>query len=384
MNPPTRSRLGFRLLGRLGSLLAPMRLPGLLGVLLAGMAVSTAQAGTLVRFRTPLGDVVVELYDTEKPLTTSNFLRYVRSGRYSDMFAHRVVPGFVIQGGGFRVAHRGTASNAVEAVAEFANVSNEFDVGPRYRNLFGTLSMAKKGASTNRLATVRETNAAVAFTRFAGLRTNAITYTNAFPDVSTYDVYTERIVATNGTGPTQVWVVVRDGVTYSGGPHSASSQWFLSFGDNSANLDEQNGGFTVFGRVVGDTNVFRRLDTFQPIRRATNVVYPAGGAFNELPLLNYFEPMSLAQLFAGLLHVEITELPAPQAPLPDPGLPGVRLGGALPLAHSVEGAPALQGPWLTLTNFSGRAGDVPVYDPGGAGPLRLYRLKVPYSLPRPE
>ncbi|MFM7555828.1 MAG: peptidylprolyl isomerase [Verrucomicrobiota bacterium] len=179
-------------------------------------------------------------------------------------------------------------------------------------------------------------------------------------------------------------MVVRDGVTYSGGPHSASSQWFLSLGDNSANLDEQNGGFTVFGRVVGDTNVFRRLDTFQPIRRATNVVYPAGGAFNELPLLNYFEPLSLAQLFAGLLHVEITELPAPQAPVPDPGLPGVRLGGALPLAHSVEVAPALQGPWLTLTNFTGRAGDVPVSDPGGAGPLRLYRLKVPYSLPRPE
>jgi hypothetical protein len=136
--------------------------------------------------------------------------------------------------------------------------------------------------------------------------------------------------------------------------------------------------------VVGDTNVFRRMDTFLPIRRATNVIFPAEGVFGELPLLTYSEPMSLAQLFAGLLHVEITELPAPQSPVPDPGLPGVRLGGALPLAHSVEVAPALQGPWLTLTNFTGRAGDVPVSDPGGAGPLRLYRLKVPFSLPRPE
>lgn len=359
---------------------------GLVGlVVLATLSVlATLQAGTLVRFRTALGDVVVELYDTEKPLTTSNFLRYVRSGRYADMFAHRVVPGFVLQGGGFRVANRGTGSNTVEAIAEYANVSNEFDVGPRYRNLYGTLSMAKKGASANRLESVRQTNVALAFPHFAGLGTNVVTYTNAFPEVSTYEVYTERIVATNGTGPTQVWVVVREGVVYSGGPHSASSQWFLSFGDNSANLDLQNGGFTVFGRVVGDTNVFNRLDTFLPVPRATNVVFPAEGVFRELPLLNYNEPMSLAQLFNGLLFVEITELPALPVPVPDPGLPGVRLGGTLPLAHSVEVAPALQGPWLTLTNFAGRADAAAVADPGGAGPLRLYRLQVPFSLPRPE
>jgi cyclophilin family peptidyl-prolyl cis-trans isomerase len=167
-------------------------------------------------------------------------------------------------------------------------------------------------------------------------------------------------------------------------PNSATSQWFWSLADNSANLDNQNGGFTVFGRVVSDTNVFNRLNTFQPIRRATNVVYPAGGAFNELPLLNYFEPLSLAQLYAGLLYVDITELPAMPAPVPDPGLPGVRLTGAFPLAHTIEGASALQGPWLTLSNFTSRASAVPVPDPQGQGPLRLYRMKVPFSLPRPE
>lgn len=360
-----------------------------MAVLLGGCAMLLAmrmavQAGTLVQFRTALGDVVVELFDEEKPLTTANFLRYVRSGNYTNMIAHRVVPNFVIQGGGFRVANRGTVSNSVESVSEFANVSNEFDVGPRYRNLYGTLSMAKKGASTNVLATVRQTNAAVAFTQFAGLKTNVLTYTNAFPEVSTFEVYTERIVSTNGTGATQIWVVAKEGVVYSGGPHSASSQWFLSFGDNSANLDNQNGGFTVFGRVVSDTNVFNRLNTFQPVRRATNVVYPAGGAFNELPLLNYFEPLSLAQLYAGLLYVDITELPKPAVPVPDPRLPGVRLEGAFPMAHTIEVASALQGPWLTLSNFTGRVSAAPVSDPEGNGPLRLYRLKVPFSLPRPE
>ena len=356
----------------------------LLGTLMMAAGTAALRAGTLVRFRTTLGDVVVELYDREKPLTTSNFLRYIRAGSYTNMFAHRVVPNFVIQGGGFRVARRGTASNSVESVPEFACVSNEFDVGPRYRNLYGTLSMAKKGASTNLLPTTRVTNAAVAFTRFTGLKTNTVTYTNAFPEVATFEVYTDRIVATNGSGATQVWVVSTDGVVYSGGPHSASSQWFLSFGDNSANLDQQNGGFTVFGRVVSDTNTFNRLNAFQPIRRATNVVYPAGGAFNELPLLEYFEPLSLAQLYAGLLFIDITELPAPLVPVPDPGLPGIRLPGSLSLPHSVEVASALQGPWTTLSNFTGRASDAQVSDPEGKGPLRLYRLKVPFSLPRPE
>ena len=347
-------------------------------------AVTGVHAGTLVQFRTVLGEVVVELYDQEKPLTTANFLKYIRAGRYTNMIAHRVVPNFVIQGGGFRVANRGTVSNSMESVTEFAYVSNEFDFGPRYRNLYGTLSMAKKGANSSVLATVRLTNGAVSFTRFAGLKTNVVTYTNAFPEVATFEVYTERIVATNGTGAAQVWIVSKEGVVYSGGPHSASSQWFLSFADNSANLDNQNGGFTVFGRVVSDTNVFNRLNTFQPIRRATNVVYPAGGAFSDLPLLNYFEPLSLAQLYAGLLYVDITELPPLAAPTPDPRLPGVQLSGAFPMAHSVEVSSALQGPWLTLSNFVGRASATPVRDPEGNGPLRLYRTKVPFSLPRPQ
>jgi hypothetical protein len=54
------------------------------------------------------------------------------------------------------------------------------------------------------------------------------------------------------------------------------------------------------------------------------------------------------------------------------------------MAHTVEVSSALQGPWLTLTNLAGRASSAPVPDPDGTGPLRLYRLKVPFSLPRPQ
>src|SRR5690349_18433609 len=47
------------------------------------------------------GQADVELFDSEKPETVRNFLLYVRSGSYSNMFLHRCVPGFIIQGGGF-------------------------------------------------------------------------------------------------------------------------------------------------------------------------------------------------------------------------------------------------------------------------------------------
>jgi cyclophilin family peptidyl-prolyl cis-trans isomerase len=48
-----------------------------------------------------------------------------------------------------------------------------------------------------------------------------------------------------------------------GSPNSATCQWFFNLGNNSTNLDNQNGGFTVFGHVVrdtGSTNWFIRED----------------------------------------------------------------------------------------------------------------------------
>lgn len=70
-------------------------------VLLAPFAASNANAEIMVRFETPLGDIDVELFDQDAPLTVANFLNYVNDGDYVNTFFHRSVPGFVIQGGGF-------------------------------------------------------------------------------------------------------------------------------------------------------------------------------------------------------------------------------------------------------------------------------------------
>lgn len=104
---------------------------------------TSARAGTLVQFRTPFGDIEVELYDQDKPATVQNFLNYVKSGRYTNDISHRLIPGFVLQAGGFAVTNRGTTNWSTAAVATYAPVTNEFDVGTFYSNVFGTIAMAK-------------------------------------------------------------------------------------------------------------------------------------------------------------------------------------------------------------------------------------------------
>lgn len=64
-----------------------------------------------------------------------------------------------------------------------------------------------------------------------------------------------------------------------GDPNSATSQWFFNLADNSANLDFQNGGFTVFGQVVGDS--MQIVDQIAGLATVN-----AGGTFSNLPLLD--------------------------------------------------------------------------------------------------
>lgn len=62
-------------------------------------------------------------------------------------------------------------------------------------------------------------------------------------------------------------------------PNSATSQWFFNLANNSAKLDQQNGGFTVFGEVTSGMNV---VDAIAALR-----IWNAGAPFNELPLIDF-------------------------------------------------------------------------------------------------
>jgi cyclophilin family peptidyl-prolyl cis-trans isomerase len=86
-----------------------------------------------VRLTTNLGAIEVELYADKAPGTVKNFLEYVDAGFYDGTIFHRVIKGFMIQGGGFEPGMKQKAARAP--------VKNEADNG--LKNLAGTLAMAR-------------------------------------------------------------------------------------------------------------------------------------------------------------------------------------------------------------------------------------------------
>lgn len=134
---------------------------------------SLAQAGTVVRISTSMGDYSIELLDDIAPATVQNFLNYVNRDDYDGTYLHRVVDGFVAQGG----AYRFRLFEGPIDIPQDPPIPNEFNVS----NTRGTVAMAK----------------------------------------------------------------------VEGDPNSATNQWFVNLSDN-LELDSSNGGFTVFGEVLGE------------------------------------------------------------------------------------------------------------------------------------
>ena len=91
-------------------------------------------------------------------------------------------------------------------------------------------------------------------------------------------------------------------------PDSATTQWFFNLGDNSENLDNQNGGFTAFGRVLG--NGMSVVDAI-----AALPVVNAGGTFSEIPLIDFAGGTIAA---ANLVIIESITILG-EGPGPDPG-----------------------------------------------------------------
>ncbi len=87
----------------------------------------------MIRFETTLGDFTIELFEKEAPGTIKNFLTYVDDEFFDGTIFHRIVPGFVIQGGGF--------TEDMSQKKTQPPIKNEADNG--LKNERGTLSMAR-------------------------------------------------------------------------------------------------------------------------------------------------------------------------------------------------------------------------------------------------
>ena len=67
---------------------------------------------TKVQLQTSMGEITIELDDAKAPVSAANFIEYVKAGHYDNTVFHRVIPGFMIQGGGFEPGMRQKATRA--------------------------------------------------------------------------------------------------------------------------------------------------------------------------------------------------------------------------------------------------------------------------------
>jgi len=279
------------------------------------MVTAPLQAGTVVRVSTGLGEMDVELYDLDKPVTVQNFLGYVRSNAYQNCFFHRCVPGFALQGGGF-VALDGLSPDRVAppwtnlgAVPSHGDITNEFTLDRRFSNVFGTLAMAKRGED----------------------------------------------------------------------PNSACSQWFFNLGDNSGNLDHQNGGFTVFGRVLRGTNLLALFNTLSSGQNLVDLqtLYPSdpvAGIFTDLP--TYALGVN-APPYNQLVYFNVRAVADPVIVSlgPDGELTWNSTAGQ---TNVIEFSSQLPPVWQTLMATNGTGGSLRYRDLEAAGNARFYRVRVDY------
>ena len=103
--------------------------------LLAAFTVSAQSPSPRVAVKTSMGTFTIELHEKEAPETVRNFLAYVDEGFYAGTSFHRVIDGFMIQGGGF--------DGTMTKKATRAPIVNE--AGNKLKNTVGTVAMARTG-----------------------------------------------------------------------------------------------------------------------------------------------------------------------------------------------------------------------------------------------
>ena len=103
------------------------------------LAQSPAGAPTRVRIATSMGAIEAELYADKAPQTVANFVQYVRDKHYDGTIFHRVIPGFMVQGGGYDAQYQQKATRApIQHEGRKALAGG-------LKNQTGTLAMARTG-----------------------------------------------------------------------------------------------------------------------------------------------------------------------------------------------------------------------------------------------
>ena len=174
--------------------------------------------------------VYIKLLENDAPLTVQNFRNYVHDGDYTNSFIHRSMPDFIVQGGGF------TFDKTLNDGSFSHYVIDNVDVYP------GGLQEVPKDAPV-------------------------------INEFSNSNLRGTLAMAKLGTDP-----------------DSATSQWFFNLADNSANLDFQNDGFTVFAEVLENG-----MDVIDGIAGQTVFDGTAiHSAFGDIPLVNFsIDPVPL-------------------------------------------------------------------------------------------
>lgn len=124
-----------------------------------GSEVTASQGGTDIIIETSMGTIRAKLHDDTAPITVANFLSYIDDGFYDETIFHRVIPNFMIQGGGFQIS-----SEVAKEKPTGDGIKNE---SPKTKsNARGTLAMARTGnpdsATAQFFINVEDNNSATA------------------------------------------------------------------------------------------------------------------------------------------------------------------------------------------------------------------------------
>ena len=132
----------------------------------AAPAAKADETKPVVIVETSMGSITLELDRTKAPTTVENFLKYVDDGFYDGVVFHRVIPGFMIQGGGMTAD---SANNLSDKKPTYAPIKNESKTG--LSNTRGTIAMARSGnpnSATSQFFISHANNSRLDFPNYGG------------------------------------------------------------------------------------------------------------------------------------------------------------------------------------------------------------------------